>query len=212
MSKKKSLWEEKAREIKQTTEKLGHPIENGIKDVVIALNLVGLPTSASCEGHHNWGLGAPWVEIAASKRPKWRFVGERESFERVAKEHGIPLQQLRRGKPPELRKKAYLESSTEETPQYKEWRKANQELLEKAEALLREFYRNRKVPLRRKLQISKLGEGHFRIHNGGSDYCSAWKLAPEEQAELEKRLPEYRAEMRRFAEFLRERYIQGGKE
>ena len=46
------------------TDKLGQPIDNGIREVVISFIMLGLSTSASCEGHLNWGCSHPWVEFS----------------------------------------------------------------------------------------------------------------------------------------------------
>ena len=46
--------------------RLGMPIDAGIRETVAVLNLLGLPTTQSCEGHVNdrgHGLPAPWVDF-----------------------------------------------------------------------------------------------------------------------------------------------------
>ncbi|ACL60563.1 hypothetical protein [Methylobacterium nodulans] len=48
-------------------DRLGRPVDAGIRDTVVALNLLGLPTLQSCEGHVNaagHGLAAPWIDLA----------------------------------------------------------------------------------------------------------------------------------------------------
>jgi len=47
------------------TDGLGKEIDQGIFDTVVALNVLGIPTRQSCEGHLEWGTGAPWVDIQA---------------------------------------------------------------------------------------------------------------------------------------------------
>ena len=56
-------WKEKSRRADKITDKLGEKIDEKIKEAVIALSILGLPTSASCEGHADWGISAPWIEI-----------------------------------------------------------------------------------------------------------------------------------------------------
>lgn len=51
------------KEVDLITDRLGHPIDEQIKPAVIALRLSGFPTSASCQGHEDWGLPYPWVDI-----------------------------------------------------------------------------------------------------------------------------------------------------
>ena len=49
-----------------TRDRLGMAIDAGIRETVAVLNLLGLPTTQSCEGHvndHGHGLPAPWVDF-----------------------------------------------------------------------------------------------------------------------------------------------------
>lgn len=50
--------------IDEITDKLGLPIDPGIKYAVKCFNDAGFETSASCEGYFNvWGLPHPWVDF-----------------------------------------------------------------------------------------------------------------------------------------------------
>lgn len=60
---KEQEWEEMAARVDKVTDGLGKPVDAGIKEAVIVLNLSGFGTSASCEGHLAWGVGGPWVDI-----------------------------------------------------------------------------------------------------------------------------------------------------
>ena len=53
-------------------DKIGMPIDQGIKKTVALLNLLGFPTSGSCEGHVDvdHGLLTPWVDITPSNRKR----------------------------------------------------------------------------------------------------------------------------------------------
>jgi hypothetical protein len=64
---KSKLWEEKAAAIERTIDGRGMRIDAGIKEGVIALNLLGVHTTASCEGHINWGTGGPYIDIEAKE-------------------------------------------------------------------------------------------------------------------------------------------------
>ena len=46
-----------------TGDGLGLGIDQGIKKVVAALWYRGLETTGSCEGHLDWGLPFPWIEL-----------------------------------------------------------------------------------------------------------------------------------------------------
>ena len=53
-----------ARQVDSMRDALGKPVDAGIKSLVTALNVSGFPTTASCEGHLDWGVPAPWVDVA----------------------------------------------------------------------------------------------------------------------------------------------------
>jgi hypothetical protein len=48
--------------IDKTTDRLGKHIDPKIKRMVVALTVYGIKTTASCEGHLNWGYSYPWVD------------------------------------------------------------------------------------------------------------------------------------------------------
>jgi hypothetical protein len=124
---------------------------------------------------------------------------------------GLRVEELERGKS----SKAYFEaveeaSKNEETKEYKEWKKENKKLLEKARALLEEFYKERKVDPDLKLEIFG-GEDGFTIHNGGENFrpIGERQLSKEEKEKILKNLERYRSEMDAFTEFLKKKYFSG---
>jgi hypothetical protein len=59
-------WSAALRHVAALTDRLGLPVDPGIRDAVAALSLAGFPTTQSCEGHVNaagHGLPSPWVEL-----------------------------------------------------------------------------------------------------------------------------------------------------
>ncbi len=60
--KKKAKIEQIKLDVEKCVDKLGKGIDEGIKDTVIFLNALDLPTSDSCEGHIERGLPVPYVE------------------------------------------------------------------------------------------------------------------------------------------------------
>jgi len=65
------------------TDKLGTPIDPGIFETVVVLNLLGLHTFQSCEGHLDHGCPYPWVTIIDEERSRtftrmWQSVCELE--------------------------------------------------------------------------------------------------------------------------------------
>ncbi|HEY4033549.1 MAG TPA: hypothetical protein VGL94_06245 [Ktedonobacteraceae bacterium] len=58
---KEKQWDEIAERASRITDKLGMPIDQGILETVIVLNLLGITTKQSCEGHMDHGIPAPWI-------------------------------------------------------------------------------------------------------------------------------------------------------
>lgn len=50
-------------EVEHFHDALDMPVDPGIKPMVVALRYLGFNTTASCEGHLDWGFPYPWVEI-----------------------------------------------------------------------------------------------------------------------------------------------------
>lgn len=62
-----------AEEIDAWADGLGYPLDEGIKETVIVLNLLGFTTNGSCEGHLNWGCAYPWVDFSV-KSPEGQAI------------------------------------------------------------------------------------------------------------------------------------------
>lgn len=63
---RQDAWRRMLKAVGDVRDRLGMPVDPGIRDTVAALNLAGLPTLQSCEGHVNargHGLPAPWVDF-----------------------------------------------------------------------------------------------------------------------------------------------------
>lgn len=63
MNNKEQHWQRLAERFAATTDDLGQPLDPKILDAVVALNVLGFETTASCEGHTE-GSYAPYVDIA----------------------------------------------------------------------------------------------------------------------------------------------------
>lgn len=78
-SEKQRRWDEIAAEVDQITDRLGKPIDPGIRETVIGLMASGFDTEQSCEGHLDHGIPAPWVDIGV-KVPDDVAQAEKEAF------------------------------------------------------------------------------------------------------------------------------------
>jgi len=71
---KQKLWDKEAKWVEKIADGLGKPIEKGIKEAVIALNLLGFKTACSCEGHIERARPYPWVIIDVPRSKKKKAV------------------------------------------------------------------------------------------------------------------------------------------
>ena len=63
-------WQRMMDAVRRVTDRLGKPVDQSVRKTVAALNLLGLATIQSCEGHANGrghGLPAPWVDFAPAR-------------------------------------------------------------------------------------------------------------------------------------------------
>lgn len=59
----RATWNETVARLTRVTDKLGKRIDSGIFETVVILTMLEFCTTASCEGHIDWGIAAPWVDI-----------------------------------------------------------------------------------------------------------------------------------------------------
>jgi len=60
---KSDTWERTLQRVESLVDKLGKRVDSGIKETVTALKCAGFDTDASCEGHLDSKLKAPWVDL-----------------------------------------------------------------------------------------------------------------------------------------------------
>jgi hypothetical protein len=153
-------WMEKLKAIRAIRDALGHPVERGVEEPIAGLNLLGIPTVASREGHIDHGYAVPCIEVRAFDRPSERFVGEGEVIAKTAEKYGVSEKDVLSGIHPVAWKEAHKGMSVEETAAYRLWQERNEQLKGQVER-----------SARRVLSWEvKVGVEGFRIHNGGQDY------------------------------------------
>lgn len=69
-------WKELAEEFSHVTDKIGRPIDEGIFEIVVALNMLGIHTRQSCEGHLDHGFAYPWIALLASNHHELNMVAD----------------------------------------------------------------------------------------------------------------------------------------
>lgn len=184
---KEQRWQKMAMRMDKLADGLGMPIDTGIKDTVIVLNLLGFPTIMSCEGHAYRGVHGPWVDI----KPK----------------HLDPLEKQWR-KANQAVNAAFKKKRPIAKNLYKTRNKAKKkldtpvlQLATKLMAYLTEFYTDRAVPPDRLLVMNPFATA-FRLQCHG-----AFLQEIVEPDERYVKLKEYQKEMRAFTAFLKAHYF-----
>jgi len=83
-------YQEMCEQVSTFTDKLGAPIDPGIFETVVMLNLLGLHTFQSCEGHLDHGCPYSWVMVVDNDRARafnrmWLQVCELEEQAKTAR-------------------------------------------------------------------------------------------------------------------------------
>ena len=206
-------WNQKMKAIEKIEDRLGKPVDEKIKEAVVALWAFDIPTSGSCEGHIEEGLPAPWIDIEALNRPEHRFVNEDAIYQTVAQKHNIPLERLKEedweGDRETLIKLWDELGKQEETEEYKKWKEANEALGRRIEELLEEFYRDRNTEVSMRLNTQIYDAGSIvRLTSGEKDAKPSKEFSEEERIMASTRLPQYQSEFEAFKEFLKAKYFR----
>ena len=160
---KKQKWEEQMKKIEGITDGLGKTIDENIKETVAALNLLGINTVGSCDGHFDRGHVSPWVNIESDEAIRLaKTARELELADRTAELKGVADEII------------------------------NLNLLERGKLVdyLEEFYANRQTPYIKRLVIQPMHWGKGRIASQGSYFWDAQdketrsKNLPEYQEEM----------------------------
>ena len=190
---KEQRWQEMYTRVARMKDKLGKEVDPGIAETVVVLNLLGITTTQSCEGHLDHGTGAPWVDIEDTN------ASERSSEVNRLFQQALQLQ----------RKQAQITNETvrlfDEAHQAKRDVKClHLAIRQKLLNYLASFYEHQQVPFDVRLVIqSRDTTGRTRLESQGADF--------QETASLEQRrlkLTAYQEEMRRFTLFLKQQYFQ----
>lgn len=187
---KEQQWATKKAEIYQITDRLEHPIDEGIKDAIIALNLLDVKTDGSCEGHPNWATGGPYIDVEVPRNEALE-AQVREAYDRASSADSGHNSEEDISKLWDENRRLNLEVRR---PAIDEARKLM--------GFLGEFYDGRQTPYDRMLTLEELG-GEIRIQSKGVMLQST---APEDVRAA--KLAEYQAEMGDFTAFLKGKFFE----
>ena len=214
LSEKTVQWEEALAGLEAIKDKLGKGIDENIKETVAAFLVNNFPTRQSCEGHLESRSGtlrmiAPYVDIAVPE-PKERFAGEEEIKEKIAAQFDIPPEAIEENDAADAAYWNYIsDNHIEETSEYQEARKKNEELRHRAEELIGEFYNQRSSEMQRHLHIRSVGASElFRVEGAGG---FAEDVPIEDAQRCRSELADEQGEMTALAKFLKERFLEESK-
>src|SRR5579872_969062 len=189
---KEQRWHDMFATVTHMKDKLGKEVDAGIIETVVVLNLLGMPTTMSCEGHLEHGTGAPWVDIediSASKRSSEVHQMFQQALQLDRRQAQITVETVR---------------LLEEAHQAKRGVKClHLAIRRKLLDFLTTFYEHRHVPFNVHLIIQSRDIGRSRLESQGADF--------QDTAPLEERwlnLVAYQEEMRQFTLFLKQQFFQ----
>jgi len=165
-SEKEIAWKKQMEEV----EKIPN-LENSVKKIITALNISGILTSQSCEGHLEEGkITLPFVEISAPNQPEERFIGQEKIISKVAKKYGVTAKDV---KTMLLHSAPWEEfEGVEEINDYKKWREENKKTAENTGTLLKDFYKDSVTSEDVRLTINELNAGQFEMTNSEGNEIS----------------------------------------
>lgn len=182
-------WQKIQKQIEKAVDAIGYPMDEGIKETVVAFNATGFPTSASCEGHLDHSLVYPWIDIMSTENTSLLQQKANELFKKAREldEKGNTKESSK------IWGHAHLADKKAHIPILK--------LSEKFVTKLTDFYRQRNTPYDVRLTVHQFSD-RLRVESIGGFLQEVRPLN-----EKKKKLREYQKEMREFGEFLKETHF-----
>ncbi|MGH9460193.1 MAG: hypothetical protein ACRD1X_03185, partial [Vicinamibacteria bacterium] len=199
---KETRWREIEQEVDQIEDRLGRPVDEGIKETIVALKVNGFGTTASCEGHLEWGRPYPWVRVESSVAESLLGSARYSEFQEKAGRERKGGEFLTLEERDEARKLVLAQIE------------ANGKEYERLSEMLAEFYdspegRRRARPVQLRIEKGPWNQSYLvpdAVQHLGR---RARESDSKDRAMKVKALASYRDEMERFTEFLRERFFKG---
>lgn len=202
---KQEIWNAMSAEVDHWIDGAGYPIDKEIKETVIALNLMGIETTASCGGHLDHGLSFPWIDIQIYPPEVETMMQELSDIQEQVRNEEISL----KIKFPTLSDNDFYNIPEGETLKnlIKKHRFIAESMaqiqikcLEPLNQLLNQFYENRTASYDNILIIPE--DSVARLRSIGTDRQQI--RLPEQRLH---KLNEYREEMKAFTIFLRQKFF-----
>mgnify|MGYP001591747600 CR=1 FL=1 len=207
---KQNLWNKTLDDLDRVADRLGMPIDAGIKETVAAFVVNEFPTYGSCEGHVEERFDKkiklrPYIAVGLNE-PRQRFIGESEIKERIAAGYGISAEKLEENDAAERAYWNYIqEQDVPETPEYLAVRIKNEELQKSLQQILEAFYQNRQANKDTSLTIERIGPaGHFRMTTAKENSKDVREFDMERSR---RQLMVEQEEIKAFTHFLKARFF-----
>lgn len=202
---KQEMWNAMSIDVDHWVDGIGCSIDEGIKETVIIFNLMGMETTASCEGHLDHGLSYPWIDIQTDLAEINDIREEHSNVQKQIENETILLatKYLNMGylellEMPEAEK--LLELCDKRYFIGKAIDEIQMQCLEPLNQLLNQFYENRSVSYDNMLVVSI--DSFARLHSIGAD---RQQIRSEEERSF--KLIEYQEEMKAFTAFLKQKFM-----
>lgn len=223
LEEKRQRWEEKMAEMLKP-DVYGYVLDEGIRDTVVALQLLGFNTTQSDQGNRG---DSPWVTFWAGEEPKAYYEGEEELKNQLMKEKGISPEEIDPRSPSfDRSKQVEIEDGARDklasqgahyTQEYEQSHAATLEMASKLQTVIDNFYSSQPTPdesadLKVSVTFPYRTSDHAQ-HIQDIPWLEVVSMMGEPQntemseEEREKRVAHTKHEMERFTEFLKERYF-----
>jgi len=216
---KKKKWDEKMVEMLQP-DIFGYVLDQGVRDLVVVLNLLGINTIQSDQGNYS---DSPWVQFGAVE-PADAYVGELEVKQRLMKEHGTKPEEVDRRSPMYNRAKevkvvegARIElqrKNTSYSSEFVRYQNETRALAEKVQKYIDEFYSRlgpADYPDDRIAIAFPYRDPRYLLHIRDIPFLrvisSQGKVSHTNDEEIKEVVVRRRKEMDRFTLFLKEKYF-----
>lgn len=210
---KQAAWHAMAAQVDTWVDGLGKGIDSEIKDTVIVLNLLGFKTDGSCEGHIDKGVPAPWVDFTVKDQELDALSQQWNAIYQEANQKELQLKE--KYSDPSLWTETDIASL--EPLWHQRWvvrdqlEKLSRTKISGVRDLIRKFYGKHKKhsddSYDTMLYLWEFGDFHYRLISLGAD----WQVTRDEK-ERQKKLKEYKQEMRLFTSFLKNYYFSDANE
>jgi len=155
------------------SDSLGMPIDEKIKELVVAMNLFGLRTEGSCQGHPNKRLLFPYIYCKISGEPKYQYRREKQIKKKLMQKYHIKNNKMLHSDSDSSNKfwDEYVKIifKLKYLNKYVKWAKKNEPLGKKIFALINEFNKKKTLSKNNKLRLIRIYPGYRIVSSVDTD-------------------------------------------